>query len=178
MSPPPSALAELSDRSGALGRPPPHRWPKVVAPQGKLGNLVGMRSQPAVHFFAVAFCLAMIGGSACSSSSKPAQDAGVDLPVEAGTDGTAPALDCQQIRVCMARGGTAADCAARGTAEAQAAFQTLLDCLTANCAEQSAACFCREACQQPDGYCLDQTDACVAASKTDVDAVCGQLCGG
>ena len=136
-----------------------------------------MRFQPAVHVLGVAFCLA-IGGWACSSSTTSPQHGGVDGPVEAGDDGAAPALDCQGIRLCLSKGGTAADCAARGTAEAQAAFQPLYDCLTTNCADLSTACFCREACQQPDGYCLDQTDACVAASKSPVDAVCGQFCGG
>ena len=137
-----------------------------MAEGAKLGNLIGMRFRPAVHFFGVAFCLAM----ACSSNSGSSGDGGSDAPVAA--------LDCQGIRLCLAKGGTAADCAARGTPEGRAAFQTLFECLTAHCSDQSAACFCEEACHQPDGYCLDQTDACVAASKTDTDAVCGTFCGG
>ena len=97
--------------------------------------------------------------------------------MDAGPDAASP-LNCQQIRVCLAAGGTATDCAARGTAEGRAAFQTLFDCLTTHCSDQSASCFCLEACQQPDGYCLDQTDACLAASGMPADAVCGQFCGG
>src|SRR5438128_7411647 len=122
-----------------------------------------MSFRPAVHLLGVAFCLAI--GGACSSSTSSG-------------DAAAPALNCQGIRLCLAAGGTATDCSARGTAEGRAAFQTLFGCLMAHCSDQSAACFCREACQQPDGYCLDETDACVAASSTDVDAVCGQFCGG
>ena len=145
-----------------------------------------MSFRPAVNLFGVVFCLA-VAGWACSSHGPSSKDGGADAPAEMGAGGSAadtgadvvaPALDCQGIRLCLSAGGTATDCAARGTAEARAAFQPLFDCLTANCPDQSAACFCREACQQPDGYCLDQTDACVAASKTDVDAVCGQFCGG
>lgn len=150
----------------------------------------------------LAACLAVLVAGACSSNSKPGADAagatevGPDTagddggPDTAGDDGGpdgspsdatevgATALTCQGIRLCWTGGGNSTDCASRGTPDGKAAFQTLFDCLMSHCSDLVASCICREACQQPDGYCLDQTDACLAASGTSVDAVCGQFCGG
>jgi hypothetical protein len=122
-------------------------------------------------------------GWACSSGGKPptVDAAGADAEVDAdgpGDAGPPPSLTCQGIRLCVTAGADPDSCAARGTAEAQAAFQKLRDCLTPLCPGLLLACVCREACQQPDGYCLDETDGCVAASGSSVDAVCGQYCGG
>lgn len=117
--------------------------------------------------FVVAALAAPLGGApGCSSDSKPpAMDAG-------------SALTCQGIRLCVAAGSDADSCAARGSTEGQAAFQKLRVCLMPLCEGLLRACVCRESCQQPDGYCLAETDACVAASGSTVDAVCGQYCGG
>ena len=119
-----------------------------------------------VLVFVVAGLAGPLGSApGCSSDAKPpAMDAG-------------SSLTCQGIRLCMAAGASADSCAARGTAEGQAAFQKLRDCLTPLCDGLLRACVCRESCQS-DGYCLAETDACVAASGSTVDAVCEQYCGG
>ena len=129
--------------------------------------------------------LALLGGACSSGSKAPDADSaasvdvmGLDAGDAAGDEVGVVALNCQGIRLCMAAGGGVETCVARGTPEAQATVQTLLDCLTPLCPGLLSACVCREACQQPDGYCLDEADACVAASTTTVDAVCGQYCGG
>ena len=138
-------------------------WKKCWSPGRAIVLVVG-----------VAALAGLLGGeSACSSSGKPgAADAGAD-----GAGGAA-ALTCQGIRLCVTAGSDADSCAARGTAEAQAAFQKLRACLEPLCPGLLLACVCRESCQQPDGYCLDETDGCVAASGSSVDGVCGQYCGG
>ena len=125
---------------------------------------------------------ALGAGGACSSGTK-GPDAGGTLDAaseqtgETGGEAGATMLSCQDIRLCVAAGGSPDSCAARGTAEAKASFQSLLDCLAAPCPDRLLACVCRETCQA-DGYCLDQTDACAGASATSVDAVCNQYCGG
>jgi hypothetical protein len=132
-----------------------------------------------------------VGAPACSSSGRsPATDA-IDAAdaadsadaaaVDAADDSdssTSQALSCQGIRLCMAAGSTAETCAMRATTLAQSTFQALLDCLNMHCAGLATACVCQEECLQPDGYCLDETEACLAASGSNVDAICDQYCAG
>jgi hypothetical protein len=144
----------------------------------------GGRASTRVVF--VAGLVGLLGGAAgaCSSNGNPpSDDAGTggdtDVKGDAADDTGLPALlTCQGIRLCMMAGSDLQSCAARGTAEGQAAFQKLHDCLQPLCPELLFACVCRESCQQPDGYCLDEADACVAASGSTVDTVCRQYCGG
>src|SRR5450631_651450 len=138
----------------------------------------------ALVVFVTALAGLLGGASACSSNGKPpGTDAGTGADTDVNGDGAVDTgspslLTCQGIRLCVTAGSDPDSCAARGTAEGQAAFQKLLDCLTPLCPGLLRACTCRESCQQPDGYCLDQADGCVAASGATVDVVCGQYCGG
>jgi hypothetical protein len=144
----------------------------------------GGRASTLVVF--LAGLVGLLGGAsgACSSSGNPpGTDAGTggdaDVKGDSADDAGSPALlTCQGIRLCMMAGSDVESCAARGTTEGQAAFQKLRDCLQPLCPELLFACVCRESCQQPDGYCLDEADACAAASGSTVDAVCRQYCGG
>ena len=126
----------------------------------------------------------------CAANGHP--DAQADAPFDAGDmgleetgdapvspdSGDPPPATCQQIRRCVAAGGGVDACLARGAPEAQGVFMALLDCLGMPCPGLVAACVCREACQQPDGYCLDQADACMTASGETIDSACDQYCGG
>jgi hypothetical protein len=104
-------------------------------------------------------------------------DEGLDQEGDAADSGGPPTATCQQIRLCVAAGGGVDACLARGTPDAQALFMSLLTCLGPYCSDLVPACVCRETCQQPDGYCLDQADACLTASGGAPDAVCDQYCG-
>ncbi|HEX4403694.1 MAG TPA: hypothetical protein VH560_02630 [Polyangia bacterium] len=117
-------------------------------------------------------CCAVALLAACAKSGAPADGA-------AGAEGgAATAWNCQQIRMCAlgdACGDDAcvAQCAAHGSAAAQATFETLRACTAKTCATGDVNCACGEQCMA-DGRCLAEADACVGAATS--DDICDALC--
>jgi len=137
-----------------------------------------------VSFIGLALVTAM---AACSSNGRPPATADAALDADAKAE-DAPSEDapsdadltgatCQQIRSCVAAGGGVDACQARGTPQAQGLYMSVLSCLSNSCPEMLFECVCRETCQ-PDGFCLDEIDACMTASGVSIDSVCDHSCGG
>jgi hypothetical protein len=121
-----------------------------------------------------------VGLAACGSGGGPHGDAGSDAG-DVGGDAVVAGMSCQDIRVCLAVGQALEVCVGRGTAAAQATFNSLLTCLRAQpapgCTGTDPGCTCPEECYA-DGLCLDETAACLDMSAATVDGVCDQYCGG
>jgi hypothetical protein len=70
-------------------------------------------------------------------------------------------------------------CIARGTPAAQATFNVLLGCLmmqpSPGCSGTDPGCTCPEECLA-DGFCLDETAACLDAAPGEHDGVCEGRC--
>ena len=113
---------------------------------------------------------AALAVAACSHSEAMPADGG-----GAGAVGTT----CQQIRLCVLQGpcpdeGCVRDCAARGTPDAQVAFEALRACTEEACPEVSDVnCACTEQCQA-NGSCLHEADVCLGAAT--VDDICDSIC--
>jgi hypothetical protein len=104
---------------------------------------------------------------------------GVAAAPGGGEAGAPAGLTCQQIRMCVFGAPCADDacvqaCAARGTPEAQAAFETLRACTAKACPTLGDVnCACGEQCQAG-GTCLHEADVCRGAAA--VDDICDSLC--
>ena len=146
---------------------PPHGLPRAASP-------------------ALLVILLMLGAFACTTNRRTDMDASsVDMGTEVGpldvadSDGTG--TTCQGIRICIAAGQSLEVCVGRGTPAAQETFNKLLTCLmqkpAPNCTGSDMGCVCPEECYA-DGFCLDETAACLDTSGATVDGVCDQYCGG
>jgi hypothetical protein len=120
----------------------------------------------------------LAGVFALASCSKT----GGTAPPDAGSEAGAPAgMTCQQIRMCVFGAPCADDacvqaCAARGSPEAQAAFETLRACSAKMCTNYNdnyVNCLCGEQCLAG-GSCLQEADACVGPAGN--DDICDALC--
>jgi hypothetical protein len=114
----------------------------------------------------------LVAGPACSSSGSPA-DGGADGP---------PAGTCQAIRICALDCADDAcvtnNCVPRGSAAAQAAFQSLFDCTKAaqptggGCATPNdVECLCLAQCLQ-DPPCYDLAMECAGGTDNVCDVTC------
>ena len=145
-----------------------------------MGPNSGMRTHPiGPRALGVALLLAL-GAGACAGSGPTASDAATEGGASDSGDAAA-GTTCQGIRICIAVGEALDVCVSRGTPAAQATFNELLTCLrqqpAPGCTGADPSCTCPEECYA-DGYCLDQTAACLDASGATVDGVCEQYCGG
>lgn len=125
-----------------------------------------------------------VSALACTTSRRTDMDgSSVDLGMETGSldvaDNDATGTTCQGIRICIAAGQSLDVCVSRGTPAAQDTFNKLLTCLqqkpSPGCTGSDPPCTCPEECYA-DGYCLDETAACVEASGATADGVCDQYC--
>jgi hypothetical protein len=113
-----------------------------------------------------------LGVAACSKGG------GAAVP-DGGEAGAPAGLNCQQIRMCVFSAPCADDacvqaCAARGTADAQAAFEMLRACTAKACQTiGDVNCACGEQCQAG-GTCLHEADVCLGTAA--VDDICDSLC--
>ena len=120
------------------------------------------------------------GSLALASCSKTGGTAHPDAAGAAGAPATT-GTTCQQIRMCVFGAPCADDacvqaCAARGSLEAQAAFETLRACSAKTCTDYKnnyVNCLCGEQCLAG-GSCLQEADACVGPGG--VDDICDALC--
>lgn len=141
-----------------------------------------MATPPHGRSFAGAALALAVTLAACSSSRRSDLDGATDLAVEGGpsdgTQGDAAGTTCQDIRICVALGGSLDTCVKRGTPAAQETFNTLLSCLTnqptPGCMGTEPQCICPEECYG-NGLCLDETGACLDMSGITDDAVCNTL---
>lgn len=122
-----------------------------------------------------ALVLAALALAACAKSEAMPPDAG------GGAGAPAAGLSCQQIRMCVFGGPCADDacvaaCAAKGSPDAQAAFEALRACTARTCMLSGGNyvnCACGEQCQA-NGSCLHEADVCVNTAP--VDDICDSLC--
>jgi len=128
--------------------------------------------------------LLTVGAFACTTNRRTDLDASsVDVGTEVGpldvanSDGAG--MNCQDIRVCIAVGQSLDVCVGRGTPAAQDTFNKLLTCLmqkpAPSCTGSDLSCYCPEECYA-DGYCLDETAACLDSSGGTKDGVCDSYC--
>jgi hypothetical protein len=118
----------------------------------------------------LAFGLALVSTLACSTSGPSGADAASS---DAGVD-SSPGT-CQSLRLCAFECGDDAcvqACRVKGTAAAQAAFDTLEACTAQACAPGDVNCACGEQCLA-DGSCLAAVDACLGNVA---DPICDNLC--
>ena len=114
--------------------------------------------------------VAALALAACAKSESMAPGSG-----EAGASS---GLTCQQIRMCVfdalcADDSCVATCAAKGTADARAAFEALRACTAKACATGDVNCACGEQCQAG-GSCLQEADMCLGTAT--VDDICDSQC--
>ena len=115
--------------------------------------------------------VALLALAACSKTSGTA-------PPDGGDAGGSPGMTCQQIRMCVFGAACADDacvkaCAARGSAEAQAAFEMLRACTAQSCPSGDVNCACGEQCLAG-GSCVQEADVCVGTAA--VDNICDSFC--
>jgi hypothetical protein len=118
--------------------------------------------------------LALLGAlalAACSHSEPKATP-------DSGAAGAPAGRNCQQIRMCVFGAPCADDacvhtCAAKGTTDAQAAFEALRACTANACATGDVNCACNEQCEA-NGSCLHEADVCLGT--TAIDDICDSLC--
>jgi len=128
--------------------------------------------------------LLSLGAFACTTNRRTDLDASpLDLGTEVGSldaaDSDGAGTTCQGIRICIAAGQSLDVCVGRGTPAAQDTFNKLLGCLmqkpAPGCTGSDMGCICPEECYA-DGYCLDETAACLETSGATADGVCMSYC--
>ena len=141
---------------------------------------------------------ALLAGAGCSSSDPPASDAGpgtdgparettppdmmvdvaAEVTFETGGPGTGAPMVCLDIRNCVVRcledAACAQRCADTAPAAARTAYQAVVTCSRAGCADDDRPCRCSRECLEP-GECVSVVDDCRAGGGED-DTFCDELC--